>query len=56
MKTKPFTQEYRDQLVELCICVADEFGIDCKTEDELRAMSDVDLDLESDWYWELSLK
>jgi hypothetical protein len=55
MKTKPFTQKYREQLIELCLSVSEEIG-DPVPESKLRAMSDVELDLESDWYWELSLK
>lgn len=56
MKTEPFTQEYRTQLVELILSVSEEFGIASRSRKELEAMSDVDLDLESDWYWELSMK
>lgn len=55
MKTVEFSEDYREKLIQLCLAVAEDIG-NPADERKLRAMSDVELDLESDWYWELSLK
>lgn len=50
-----FTPEQREDWINFCLRIAAELGIECDA-NKLSAMTDEELDKESDWYWEMTLK
>lgn len=54
-KLVELTQEQRNHLIDLCVHVSEDIG-EPKPRDYFEGLSDLELDLESDWYWELSFK
>lgn len=54
-KIVELTQEQRNHLIDLCVFVAGDIG-EPRPRADFERMSDLELDLESDWYHELSFK
>lgn len=54
-KLVAYTEKERNHLIDLCVEVSEDIG-EQQPREYFEGLSDLELDLESDWYWELSFK